>query len=217
MAQATFFEQKAFSPTSLTMVIGIHAALIAAAVAWKIDVILPQGPTDTEIYNVPMPKVPPNPPKPKQPTQPQEIVQLKPVESVVDLKPVTWTQFPPVKIEYPPLAPQTIAPTEPIKQIEQGAKAKGNVQALIGEDDYPDIARRNEETGTVRARLDIGSTGKVTGCTVVVSSGSTALDSTTCRILKARARFTPAKDSNGQAVADSYTTPKITWRLTGEG
>jgi protein TonB len=46
------------------------------------------------------------------------------------------------------------------------------------------------------------------------SSGSRSLDNATCRILRSRARFTPAKGSNGQPMADTYSQ-RITWRLEG--
>jgi len=54
--------------------------------------------------------------------------------------------------------------------------------------------------------------GRVTGCTVTGSSGSAALDNATCRIMRSRARFSPARDSNGQPTTDSYAA-SITWRI----
>ena len=87
------------------------------------------------------------------------------------------------------------------------------MQGLISTDDYPSSATRDEEQGTVRVRLDVGVNGRVSNCTVTSSSGSSALDSTTCRLLKLRARFTPARDSNGNPTADSITAPPIRWQL----
>ncbi len=89
------------------------------------------------------------------------------------------------------------------------------LQGLISADDYPSAAQRNEEQGTTAVRLDIGTNGRVTNCTVTSSSGSASLDSTTCRLLTSRARFTPARDDTGQATSDSVST-RITWRLVSE-
>jgi protein TonB len=95
------------------------------------------------------------------------------------------------------------------------ARAKGSLQSLITNDDYPPSALRNEEQGTVRVRLEIGPNGAVTSCSVSSSSGHPSLDSATCSLLRRRARFTPAKDSNGNSTADSITSPPITWRISG--
>ena len=76
-----------------------------------------------------------------------------------------------------------------------------------------DLPRQRQESGSLRARLDIGVDGKVAGCSIVASSGSRSLDTAACRVLKSRARFTPAKDSLGKPTSDSYVTPTIVWKL----
>ena len=53
------------------------------------------------------------------------------------------------------------------------------------------------------------------GCNIIQSSGNGALDSATCNILRRRAKFVPARDSNGNATSDTITTPSIVWRLEG--
>jgi TonB family protein len=83
---------------------------------------------------------------------------------------------------------------------------------LISADDYPAAALRAAEQGNVRVRLDVAPEGRVSGCTITGSSGSSALDSTTCRILASRARFTPARSASGQAVADRFETT-VAWRI----
>jgi protein TonB len=69
--------------------------------------------------------------------------------------------------------------------------------------------------GTAQATLTIGPDGRVVGCNLIRSSGNSSLDSTTCSILRRRAKFTPARDSNGNATSGTFTTPPITWRLAG--
>jgi protein TonB len=87
--------------------------------------------------------------------------------------------------------------------------------SLLSDDDYPAAALRAEEEGRVGYRLVIGPDGRVSACTIVQSSGSAALDAATCRIMRARARFAPARDAAGNAVADSRVG-RITWALPGE-
>ena len=86
---------------------------------------------------------------------------------------------------------------------------------LFTTDDYPPRAMRGEEEGRVGYHLEIGPSGRVTNCTIRRSSGSTALDEQTCRIVRVRARFTPARDSAGNAVPDTRDG-EVTWRLPAE-
>lgn len=82
-------------------------------------------------------------------------------------------------------------------------------------DDYPAAAMRNEEQGTVRYRVEIGADGRVARCTITGSSGSAQLDSATCRTVTRWARFAPARDGEGNAVADSREG-EVTWRIAGD-
>jgi protein TonB len=52
----------------------------------------------------------------------------------------------------------------------------------------------------------------VTNCSVTSSSGSSALDAATCRLLTSRARFTPARDSSGNPTTDTVSA-RIVWRI----
>ena len=99
-----------------------------------------------------------------------------------------------------------------LSEIE--VKETNGIWTLPSHDDYPADAQRNDEQGTVGVSLSIGTDGRVSGCSVTSSSGSRSLDNATCRILRSRARFTPAKLSNGQATTDTYNQ-RITWRLEG--
>lgn len=81
--------------------------------------------------------------------------------------------------------------------------------------DYPSAAMRSDEQGTTRYRIEIGPDGRVAGCTVTGSSGSSTLDVTTCRIVRSRARFAPAHDSAGKSVPD-LREGEVTWRIEGD-
>ncbi|HEX8571802.1 MAG TPA: energy transducer TonB [Allosphingosinicella sp.] len=100
-------------------------------------------------------------------------------------------------------APQAEAPARPPEPIPG---------PLIANSDYPAEAIARREQGAVRVRLSIDREGRVTGCSVEASSGSSALDSASCRLLSQRARFRPALDSRGEPVPGVYTRT-IRWEL----
>ncbi|MEV5023476.1 energy transducer TonB [Sphingobium sp. LMA1-1-1.1] len=78
--------------------------------------------------------------------------------------------------------------------------------------DYPRDAARAQIDGTTAFRLELDKAGVPQRCTITSSSGSALLDNATCDKLMIRARFTPAKDARGRAIADVYNG-RITWRL----
>ncbi|HYI41827.1 MAG TPA: TonB family protein [Allosphingosinicella sp.] len=92
------------------------------------------------------------------------------------------------------------------------ARSAGTLATLFSDQDYPLDAVRNREQGAVAFRLTVGPDGRPAGCSITASSGSASLDSSTCRLLTERARFQPARDSGGKAVADSIDG-RIIWRL----
>jgi TonB family protein len=105
----------------------------------------------------------------------------------------------------PPLPPRRRGEARP-------ARAQASLPQLFSSDDYPASALRAGEAGAVGFRVDVGKDGRVAACTVTASSGSTALDSTTCRLLTSRARFSPALDRKGRPTTDSFNG-RIVWRL----
>ena len=65
------------------------------------------------------------------------------------------------------------------------------------------------------ARLNVGANGRVTSCSVTRSSGNSALDETTCRLIQQRFRFDPATDSQGRPIP-SVTGWQQRWWLEGD-
>ena len=61
-------------------------------------------------------------------------------------------------------------------------------------------------------RLTVGTDGRVSECSVTSSSGSSTLDAATCKLITRRARFTPAKDADGNPVTDTYSN-RIRWQI----
>jgi protein TonB len=93
-------------------------------------------------------------------------------------------------------------------------QATRSLPSLVSLDmDYPAAALRAGEQGIVRFRLVIGQDGRVTGCAITESSGSAILDSSTCRLMVRRARFTPARDAEGRPVEGEIESG-IAWKLS---
>ena len=85
----------------------------------------------------------------------------------------------------------------------------------FSDDDYPAAAIRAGEEGAVAFQLTVSPEGRVSDCVILVSSGSATLDQATCRILRARARYSPASDAGGRAIEGS-DGGSIVWRLPPE-
>jgi TonB family protein len=90
-----------------------------------------------------------------------------------------------------------------------------NVGTWLTSNDYPDEAMLVGQAGETNYRLTVGPDGKPTGCTVLVRSGSPSLDDRTCRIMKARGRFTPAIGLDGKPVPGIYSAAVI-WSIETE-
>jgi TonB family protein len=113
-----------------------------------------------------------------------------------------------------PFAPP--APPPPAPPAGSGSPRRAQVAvsgpSMLSDMDYPAAAIRAGEEGTSGFRVDVGADGRVTGCTITESSGSATLDETTCRIVSARMVFHPARDAQGRAVPDTFSS-RIAWRI----
>ena len=208
---------------AIVIVALIHALLGYAIVTGLAYNIVKKAAEDLKTFNVEEEPPPPEevPPPPENiPETPPQVVSPPPIvrTNVTPPQPVqTVRESPPPQITYtappaPPRPPAPPPPPPPPQIVTKAQSARGNLQNLFSGDDYPADALRNEDQGSVTVRLSIGTDGRVTGCNVSSSSGSRSLDNATCRILRSRARFSPAKLSNGQPTTDTYTQ-RITWRL----
>ena len=213
--------------TAIIVVALLHALLGYAFVTGLAYNVVKKVAADLKTFNVeeepPPPEDKPPPPPPDQPQTPPPLVAPPPIVRTNAPPPpmVTTSVAPPPQITYtaPPAPPAPPAPAPPPpppppKRVEP-AKAKANLASLFSDEDYPASAVRAGESGTTGFRLGVSAAGRVTECTVTSSSGSSALDQTTCRLLKARARFTPARDSTGAATGDTVSA-RIVWRLPAD-
>lgn len=87
-----------------------------------------------------------------------------------------------------------------------------NPGSWVMNQDYPKEAIKAREHGLTSFVLDVDRDGKVTGCTLTLSSGSALLDATTCSLLTRRARFVPARDARGKRVPATYRN-RFNWML----
>jgi len=114
-------------------------------------------------------------------------------------------------VDVSPQSASAAVPHPPLRATPRNSPAD-----WITDEDYPGSSLRNNEQGVVGFALAIDATGVVTGCTITLSSGWTALDAATCRLLQQRARFNPAKDRDGEAIADSFRF-RIRWSMPDGG
>jgi protein TonB len=159
----------------------------------------------------PPPEQPPPPPKdmpkvPPPPMTPPPLVRMNAPEP-----PIAVVESPVI----PPVAPPIMAPPRPAPppapRQSQARSLTGSLQGLFSGDDYPASALDNNEQGSVTVSLTIGPSGRVTGCTP--SGGASAtLKQATCRIVSARARFSPAQDESGNPTTSSYSQT-IRWQI----
>jgi len=101
------------------------------------------------------------------------------------------------------------------KNKAEPAKPIGNPGDWFPQNSYPADAKRKGEQGRVSVRLMLDNTGTPVACEVMGSSGSAALDAVTCELAMANARFRPATDARGEAIAAPYTLPGVRWELGG--
>ncbi len=120
---------------------------------------------------------------------------------------------PPILVPKPIPSPPP-PPSPPAPRTVEPARARANLASYVSADDYPAEALFNEEEGIVAFRLTVGPDGRVWNCDVTRSSDSPSLDEATCRIMRSRARFTPARDNHGNPTTDSLSQ-RIRWVLEG--
>ena len=219
MQEAGFFPQKRSSPTGLAVVVLAHAAVLGALVLVKGPTIIRDLITDTEVILIPVDPDPPPVPPPPRPDEPRPA----PIERMTTVPPPIERPIPgPITPYQPPQPFDPLPPREPTIRIEPPAprtvppqRARANLGSYFSTDDYPAAAIRAEAEGTTRFALAIGANGRVTDCTVTGSSGNSALDSATCRIMRSRGRYTPARDSSGNPIS-GQDRGSVTWRLPAE-
>ena len=204
---------------AIILVVILQFALGYAIVTGLAYNVIKKAAQDLKTFDVeeqpPPPEEPPPPPKdmpkvPPPPTVPPPLVRIDTAPPPIQV--IEAPTPPPIR---PVVVPPPPMPPPPPRKVQSATSAKGDLRTLFSGDDYPASAQASGAEGTAQATLTIGPDGRVTGCNLIRSTGNGSLDSATCNILRRRAKFVPARDSNGNATSDTITTPPITWRLEG--
>lgn len=93
---------------------------------------------------------------------------------------------------------------------------RGNPGDWIRADDFPPSAAADNETGRVSFEAEVDPGGRVSRCTVTVSSGSNSLDQATCNLVTQRAIFQPALDKRGKPTTGVYRN-RVVWMASHLG
>lgn len=75
-------------------------------------------------------------------------------------------------------------------------------------EDYPQEAMRNGEYGVISLHLQVDEAGRVRACAVTDTAKAPTLANASC-FLARRARFEPARDASGKAIAGDYRTALV--------
>src|SRR5581483_2895906 len=212
---------------AIVIVAIIHALLGYAFITGLAFNVMKKAAADLKTFDVTEPPPPdqkPPPPPPPQPNAPPPVVAPPaivrtnvpppPVTTAPTAPPFVPTTTAPTARPAPPAPPPPPPPPSPPAKVEP-ARAKADLHSLVSNEDYPDAAQRAGEQGTTGFRLTVGTDGRVSACEVTRSSGSSTLDSATCRLMRSRARFTPAHDSSGRPMTDEVGA-SIRWVLPKE-
>ena len=92
-----------------------------------------------------------------------------------------------------------------------GGTGARHVSGQIVRADYPRAAVEARAEGRVETRFTVGTDGRVSDCRVTRGSGNAVLDQTTCRLIEQRFRWTPARDAQGNPVAEERGWQQTWW------
>ncbi|WP_162875447.1 TonB family protein [Sphingomonas crusticola] len=82
------------------------------------------------------------------------------------------------------------------------------------QDNYPALALRLHHQGVATVELTVDTQGQLANCRIAISTGWQELDDATCAMIRARARYAPARDDAGQPLAYVYRL-RFRWVLPG--
>lgn len=83
------------------------------------------------------------------------------------------------------------------------------LRGRIRDSDYPREAGDAGIGKTILLQFDVETNGRVSGCTILESSGNPMLDEATCRLVERRYRFEPSRDAYGTAVPSAVVESHV--------
>lgn len=203
---------------SMGAVIVIHGAVGAALIlGLSVAGVIKDEDGPTTTWDIPKLPPPPTPPEVRAtetartdiflPTPPLPLPTAEPPSDITDALP----QPGPRPLPGPTLTPAPLPSVTP-SFPPVAARPSNDPSRWVTSEDYRGNWIRQELVGKARFRLEIAADGRVAGCTITSSSGHPELDAATCALVTKRARFQPARGSEGEAVAGSYSNA-IHWQL----
>lgn len=206
---------------ALIIVALIHVAIgyvLISGLAYEAAKKVVERVTTVDIDEPPPPEEPdePPPPEPEQtapppPVAPPPPINIAPAPPPIQTQPTIPPPAPPALV-VPPPAP-VAPPPPPPPSLAQAATPRGlNRWSRRIQENYPSRALREEIEGTVGVAVTVNADGRVSGCRVTRSSGSSILDDAACKGMQRYARFNPALNAAGNPTNGSYSTA-ITYRL----
>lgn len=204
------------SPKALALIVAGHAALIAAVMAAKMEVVtfLPVDPT--RIFNVPIAPPPPPPPTPRVEPQANGLATqprfIEAPDSVVDMDATASSSFAhgPTIDDIAAVIGTDLSFVDPPKPAPVRVAARFNTPAGAMKPPYPNDKLRLEEEATLRLRLTIDARGRVTSVDPVGAADPSFLEAARRHIVRAW-RYKPATE-DGVAVGTS-TVITLSFRL----
>ena len=202
---------------------GILSVAAVGCIGYALVTGLAMNVIQSRIINIPLIQFQPDPPPPPE----HKALPKAQQKAMPTTSPITRDdripQLPALSHDGLDIFPKVGPFIDPVQtRIEQAKPSLGaDVRPLgrpgewVTTDDYPSSALRAGQQGRTSFRLDIGSDGRVTGCTVTQTSGSDVLDGTACRMLQRRAKFTAARDTDGNAIASSYSS-SVLWKMPAD-
>jgi hypothetical protein len=92
-----------------------------------------------------------------------------------------------------------------------------NLRNWFDPDDMPvDAMQRASAHWEVGVRVEVDSLGRIMKCLVEATSNMQSLDDLSCRLIKKRAHFRPARWIDGSPIAGSYST-SVAWSVSDTG
>jgi hypothetical protein len=98
--------------------------------------------------------------------------------------------------------------------LSRPATPNGNPGTWLLSRDFPAGALNKGENGLVRFRLDVEANGDVSNCRILYRTNPDSFADLSCKLIKERARFTPALDSKGSPVKSFYIN-RVRWLAAG--
>jgi len=226
------------NPAAIFGALGVPAAFGALMIAGlAVTVVIDQDDKPLPVINVTTPP-PPTPTPPPDQAKP-EIPKSQPASSVITApqSPLDLDNTPmPVSNPLPPTGPLPAGPTPgvgnglgtgagplptpsptqttpPPRLIDPiAAQPRGNPGSWITDRDYRSSWIRRGMSGQASFQLQISASGRVTGCSIIGSTGHSELDQATCSLIQRRARFEPARDNRGAVTAGTFLS-SVNWRI----